>query len=92
MFLNIRRLESFLKDYQDLSNEEKAKVEKALRLFIENPRHPSLQVKRIQGTSNIWEARVDLKQWITFLWNSNLLILRRIGNHDIVNKEAKRGD
>ncbi len=90
MALKLRRLNSFLKDYHELNQEEKVKVEKTLGLLIENPRHPSLQVKRIQGTPNLWEARVDLKHRITFQWERNLLILRRIGNHDIIGKEAKR--
>lgn len=91
MALNVRRLKSFAKDYQGLSSEERTKVEKTLEILFENPRHPSLQVKRIQGTRNLWEARVDLKRRITFQWEGNLLLIRRIGFHNIIQKEAKQG-
>ena len=82
MALSIRRLDSFWKDYQELPEEGKVKVEKALKLLIENPRHSSLQVKKIQGTPNLWEARVDLKRRMTFQLQGDRLVLRRIGSHD----------
>jgi len=77
--LDVQRLKSFVKDYADLPADVRQKAEKALLLLIENPRHPSLQVKKIQGTRNILEARIDLKHRITFHWEGSLLILRRIG-------------
>lgn len=91
MALEIKKLSSFQKDYNKLPNEAKNMADKALKTLIENPGHPSLQVKKIQGTSNIWEARVDLKRRITFQWHGSVLILRRIGTHDIIAKEARYG-
>jgi len=48
----------------------------------ENLRHPSLQVKKIQGTENIWEARAGLSLRITFEMNEDTIILRNVGRHD----------
>lgn len=90
MALNVKRLNSFIEDYEELPSEIKRKTEKALSLLLQNPRYPSLQVKRIQGTKNLWEARIDLKRRITFQWEGSEIILRRIGWHDIIDKEARQ--
>ncbi len=58
------------------------KVLKALRLLGENPRHPSLQVKVVQGTKGIWEARVDNQYRVTFEMSGDSLTLRNVDNHD----------
>lgn len=91
MALSVKRLKSFVKDYEELPEEGKRKAEATLTLLIENPRHPSLQVKKIQGTQGIWEVRMDLKRRITFQWEGSLLILRRVGFHNVIEKEARKG-
>lgn len=72
----------FKKDYQRLSNEIQRKADKALRLLAVSLRHPSLQVKKIQGTKNIYEARVDIHYRMTFSLEGDTLTLRAIGAHD----------
>lgn len=72
----------FLKAYQRLSPELKAKVKKALRFLDDNARHPSLQVHPIKGHSNIYEARVDQKYRLSFEFHGDTKILRNIDNHD----------
>ncbi|NJN55096.1 MAG: hypothetical protein HC804_10260 [Anaerolineae bacterium] len=59
-----------------------AKVQKSLRLLDENPRHPSLQVKQIQGAKGIYEGRVDRKYRFSFEFDRDDLILRNVDNHD----------
>lgn len=81
-----RRTERFKKAFRALPVAIQQKAIKALRLLAENPRHPSLQVKKIQGTENIWEGRVDQKYRFTFQFeNENdqvVIVLRNIDNHD----------
>lgn len=81
-----RRTERFKKAFRALPVSIQQKAIKALRLLAENPRHPSLQVKKIQGTENIWEGRVDQKYRFTFQFeNENdqvVIVLRNIDNHD----------
>ena len=48
----------------------------------ENLRRPSLKVKKIQGTDDIWEARAGLPIRITFEIKENAIILRNVGRHD----------
>ena len=72
----------FKKAYQQLPKNIQGKVKKALRLLDENPRHPSLRVKRIQGTDKIFEGRVDLKYRFSFEFENEDVVLRNVDNHD----------
>lgn len=68
--------------YEDLESADQARAEQALRLLATNLRHPSLRVKKIKGTSGIWEVRVTLSIRLTFEVHGDLLVLRNIGKHD----------
>jgi mRNA-degrading endonuclease RelE of RelBE toxin-antitoxin system len=46
----------FLKSFARLPAPVQENVKKQLRLLAENPRHPSLQTKPIQGAPGIYEA------------------------------------
>ena len=74
--------EHFRKALRDLPKPIKKKAKKALRLLDENPRHPSLRVKRIQGTKGIYEARVDDKYRMSFEFDGPDKIMRNIDDHD----------
>jgi mRNA-degrading endonuclease RelE of RelBE toxin-antitoxin system len=80
------RTERFKKAFRALPEPVREKAVKALQLLAENPRHPSLQVKKIRGTENIWEARVDQKYRFTFQVErknkQTIIFLRNIDNHD----------
>lgn len=81
-----RRTERFKKAFRALPAPIQEKAVKALRLLAENPRHPSLQVKKIQGVDNIWEGRIDQKYRFTFQFENEddqmVIVLRNIDNHD----------
>jgi mRNA interferase RelE/StbE len=72
----------FQRAYNDLTDQDAERVKKALRLLVENPRHPSLHVKRVQGTDRIWEARASLSIRLTFEMQGDLIVLRNVGAHD----------
>ena len=56
-------------------------------LFVENPLHPSLRTKKIQGAEDIWESSVNMDiRIIRFYENNELKLLLDIGHHDILNK------
>ena len=61
-------MERFAESATRLSKEARAKLPKALKLLAEDPRHPSLQAKKIQGLPEreIFEARLDQKIRFTF--------------------------
>ena len=55
-----------------------------LDFLVKDPRHPSLQTKPIQGTSGIYEARVDIDYRLTYERNEDdTLILRVAARHDM---------
>lgn len=51
-----------------------------------NPRHPSLQTHKVQGTPGVFEAYVDKGNRITFERNGDTIILRNNCNHSILNR------
>ncbi len=76
--------DSFKKDYHSLTPAIQKQADKKLALLISNLRHPSLQVKKIRRTNNIWEARISISYRVTFNLVEDCIILRRIGTHDIL--------
>lgn len=80
--MRIARTERFKAAYVQLTPSNRQQARKAIRLLLENPRHPGLRVKRIKGTEGIWEARVSRSIRMTFEVHGDLIILRNIGKHD----------
>jgi len=82
--VKIARTERFKRAYRKLSPENRERARKAIRLLLENPRHPGLRVKRVKGTHHIWEARVSRSCRLTFEIHGDTYLLRNIGEHDKV--------
>lgn len=78
---------AFRKDFQNLPKRIQELAEEKLKLFEANPRHPSLQIKKMQGLYNIWEGRITNSYRFTFQMENDIYCLRRIGTHDILKKE-----
>ena len=57
-----------------------------LALYEKEPRHPSLRVKKLNGTTDIWEMSVTKKCRITFRREGGVVLLRNIGSHAILKK------
>lgn len=76
--------EQFELAYGKLAGAEKRGVRKALTLLGDNPRHPSLRVKKIGGRKNIWEARSSKRLRMTFEMSGETIIMRNVGEHDKV--------
>jgi mRNA interferase RelE/StbE len=75
--------ERFEQDYELLPFDIRKKVAKAMRLLGENPRHPSLRTKPVQGVRGIYEARVDQAYRLTYQrLPDDVLLLRVVGKHD----------
>jgi mRNA-degrading endonuclease RelE of RelBE toxin-antitoxin system len=50
----------------------------------QDPTHSSLRLKRIRGPGDLWEISVTMNYRITLELTQELIILRRIGTHDIL--------
>lgn len=59
-----------------------SELKKAMRLFIENPYHPSLNMEKLKHSS-VWTIRVDKGNRIFFTWiDINNVLFIDIGPHD----------
>ena len=91
----VERIESywfskpFKKEYNALSKKFKKPLIKKLTLFLEDTTHPSLRVKRIQGTKDRWEGSVTKKYRFTFEFIENSVLFRKIGTHYILSRTRK---
>lgn len=82
-----RRTECFLKAFRSLPADTQRKILKALALFGQDQRHPSLQVNKLQGRDGVWEARLDQKCRFTIHYEKgasgeSICVLRYVDNHD----------
>lgn len=80
--MNFITTSRFKRAYKSLPGEAKYRIKDALRALAENSKHPSLHVKKIKGTKDIWEARAGLNYRITFQIVKDYFILRNVGHHD----------
>ncbi len=53
-------IKQFQKHFKDLSAQAKKQLQNKLQLLAENPMHPSLRTKRIQGVGDLFECNVNM--------------------------------
>lgn len=56
----------FEKHFKSLTSQERKQLKNKLQLLSENPMHPSLRTKRIQGTKDLFECSVNMD--IRIIW------------------------
>ena len=77
--------ERFKKKYKKLHPNEKKLIMNKVELLSQNPMHPSLRTKKIQGTDNLYECSVNMD--IRIIWyyeGDQIIILIDVGHHDII--------
>jgi len=74
----------FKKEYNRLPQKIPKALNEKLTLFLKEISHPSLRIKRIQGTKNRWEGSVTMKYRFTFEFLKDEVLFRTIGTHDIL--------
>ena len=68
----------FLRNNSELLN----RTIKALSVFVKNPKHPSLKLKKLKG-SRVWTIRIDKGNRIFLSWiDKSAVLLIDIGKHD----------
>lgn len=82
--MRLQPTERFAKDYARLPGQIQQRVDRAMGLLLENPRHPSLQAKKMEGYENRWEARITLNYRLIFSIEGDAYILLRVGTHDLL--------
>lgn len=87
MAFQITFTDRFQKHYKDLNETEKQQLRNKLNILSENPMHPSLRTKRIQGTEDLFECSVNMDiRIIWFYEGDTMIILVDVGHHDILKK------
>ena len=77
----------FQKHFKTLTASEKKQLMNKLLLLAENPIHPSLRTKRIQGTADLYECSVNMDIRIIWYYEGNkMIIMLDVGHHDILRK------
>lgn len=76
----------FKKDYQGLSGNIRQNVDEQIIRLLDNPKHPSLRTKKMEGHQTIWEARITGGYRMTFQIDGDTYLLRRVGTHDILKR------
>ena len=65
----------FQKHFKGLAAQEKKQLKNKLELLAENPSHPSLRTKRIQGTTDLFEFSVNMDIRIIWYYESDKMII-----------------
>ena len=74
-------LQRFIAALESFPLTTQQKFEKQLRFLLENPRHPSLDLKKYDESRGIWQARVDLYHRFYFLIEGDCYIMLHIRKH-----------
>ena len=73
---------TFVRNYRKLPKNIQDSVDKQLDLLMSDPRHPSLNIKKMNDPRNIWEGRVTISYRFTFHMENDTFIMRKVGTHD----------
>jgi mRNA-degrading endonuclease RelE of RelBE toxin-antitoxin system len=82
--MTIIKTERFKKEFAALPPMIQERARKQLDLFLQNPRHPSLRTRKMEGYIDIWEGRITKEYRFTFQIIGDTYKMRRIGPHDIL--------
>jgi len=81
--MTIKTTKRFDRDFLKLPANIQSQAEKQLALLIQNPRHPSLGIKKMKGHLDVWEGRVTIHYRFSFKIAGDVYWLNRIGTHEI---------
>jgi mRNA-degrading endonuclease RelE of RelBE toxin-antitoxin system len=76
------RTTRFKRAAKKLTSQDRERLAKALVLYEADPSHPSLGIKRVQGTKDIWEGRASDAVRFTLEKIDGGILLRSVGSHD----------
>lgn len=82
--MHIEATQTFIRLYQKLPEDIKARTKKTLELLQDNPSHPSLGHKKMAGQEAIFEIRVSKNYRITYQKIGDTAYLRKIGTHNLL--------
>lgn len=84
--MTIRLSKPFVRQYAKLPAAIRKKVDQQVRRLAEDIRHPGLAARKMVNREAIWEARIDYQYRVTFQISSSVIVMRRVGTHEIYRK------
>ena len=75
---------TFVRDYRKLPQDIRKLTDKQLGLLLSNPKHPSLNLKKMKDPRDIWEGRISLSYRFTFQTVEDVYLSRKVGTHDVL--------
>ena len=82
--MNLLFSKLFVRDYRKLPKQIQTAIDKQIEFLLSNPRHPSLNIKKMNDPREIWEGRITKSYRFTYQIEGDTCILRRVGTHDIL--------
>ncbi len=80
--MGLKYSERFRQAITALTEEERTQVRESLKLFLFNPRHPSLQLRKLGSHKDLWYMRATQDLRVTLQKDQNIGTLRVVGHHD----------
>ena len=74
----------FIKQYRKLPKRIQEKTDEQIALLLEDPKHPSLGIKKVEGPNDIGEGRITKNYRFTFQIKGEVYILRKVAAHDVL--------
>jgi hypothetical protein len=71
----------FWRLFSELPDEVQREAKRAYRLFLNNPAHPGLQFKKLEGEDAIYSARIGLDYRALGVMKKNRIVWYWIGSH-----------
>lgn len=85
--MTTRFLSSFQRDFRDIPIPIQKKFQRQIDVLLTHGiTYPGMKVRKMTGQSGIWEARIDEHYRFTFQLLKDVVILRRVGTHEIYRK------
>jgi mRNA-degrading endonuclease RelE of RelBE toxin-antitoxin system len=73
---------SFRRDFERLAPSVKTRARLAYQLFAENPNHPSLRFKKLQGSDRVWSIRISEQYRAVGVRSGDTIEWSWIGTHN----------
>lgn len=84
--MNVSFTKPFKRDYKGLPVNIQDQIDKQIIQLMGNPKHPSLNIKKMEGHKSIWEAKITRGYRMTFQIVGDTYLLRRVGTHSILKR------
>jgi len=76
-----RTTRQFWRLFSDLPSDAQRDAKQAYRLFENNPGHPGLQFKKLEGEQSIYSARIGLEYRALAVMKKDRVVWYWIGSH-----------